>query len=268
MQHLFQSWEDFSSDLRAATRTLLLSDYDGTLTPIVRRPDEAMLSSEVREKLRALANKPSFSVGIISGRPLPEIKAMVGIEGIYYAGNHGLEIEGPDLKFTNPAAEVAQGQIKDLTKLLSTKLGKIEGVIIEDKRFTLSIHYRLVNKKEVDAIAQIFCQIISPLLRAKKIKVTSGKKVWEIRPPIDWHKGKAVETIMKTLKAQLECDQLSIVYLGDDTTDEDAFRVIHRPEGWSIFVGPKNKSSNADYFLASTSEVMTLLSRLVNSNSD
>ncbi len=263
MQHLFQSWESFSSDIRAASHILLLSDYDGTLTPIVGRPDKAILSPEVREKLRALAKKPIFSVGIISGRSLSEVKTLVNIEGIYYAGNHGLEIEGDGLKFINPAAKAAQAEIKDLARQFSAKLGYVEGVIVEDKGLCLSIHYRLVKESEENTLAVVFHQIASPLLREGKIRVTSGKKVWEVRPPVDWHKGKAVEIIIKEIKASFKCEQLVTIYLGDDTTDEDAFRIIHRPEGWSIFIGEENPSSNADYFLNSTSEVNTFLSRLL-----
>ena len=263
VQHLFQSWESLSSDIRVAPYTLLLSDYDGTLTPIVSRPEEALLSAEVREKLLALAKKPTLSVGIISGRPLSEIKAMVEIEGIYYAGNHGLEIEGPSLKFTNPAAKLAQTEIKELIKQFSTKLASIDGVIVEDKGLGLSVHYRLVKKSEVSAVTEIFDQITLPLLREGKIKITSGKKVLEVRPPIDWHKGKAVEAIGRELKKALKYEQLLTIYLGDDTTDEDAFRVIHRPQGWSIFIGQDNPTSNADYFLNSPSEVTTFLHRLL-----
>ncbi|MFC2047892.1 trehalose-phosphatase [Chloroflexota bacterium] len=263
MQHLFQSWESFSSDVTVASHLLLLSDYDGTLTPIVSRPEEAVLAPEVREKLHALNKKPAFSVGIISGRSLPEVKSLVGIEGIYYAGNHGLEIEGPGLKFVQPAAKAAQPKIRNLLRQLSAELANIEGVIIEDKGLSLSVHYRLVRKNEEEIVAHIFHQITSPWLRDSKIKVSSGKKVLEVRPPIDWHKGKAVETIMKETKTILGGEGNLVIYLGDDTTDEDAFRIIHRPLGWSIFVGEDNPSSNADYFLNSTSEVMTFLSRLL-----
>ena len=263
MQYLFQSWESFSSDVKVASHVLLLSDYDGTLTPIVSRPEEAILSPAVREKLTALAQKPAFSVGIISGRPLSEVKALVGIDGIYYAGNHGLEIEGPGLNFINLEAKEAQATIKDLARHSSTKLSGIEGVIVEDKGLSLSIHYRLVKKSEEKVVAEIFRQITSPWLRDGRIKITSGKKVWEIRPPVDWHKGKAIETIMKEMKTVLGNGQWLTIYLGDDTTDEDAFKIIHRPQGWSIFVGEENPSSNADYFLNSTSEVTTFLSRLL-----
>jgi len=263
MQHLFQSWESFSSDIRAASRILLLSDYDGTLTPIVSRPEEAILSPEVREKLRALAEKPAFSVGIISGRMLSEVKALVRIEGLYYAGNHGLEIEGPGLTFINPEAKAAQAEMKDLAQQFSARLASIEGVIVEDKGLSLSIHYRLVKESEVEVVAKIFGQITSPGLRKGKIRVTSAKKVWEVRPPIDWQEGKAVETIMKETKTVLGGEEGSVIYLGDDTTDEDVFKIIHRPQGWSIFVGGENPSSKADYFLNSTSEVEDFLSRLL-----
>ena len=106
MQHLFQAWGSFASDIRVAYHTILLSDYDGTLTPIVGDPKDAILSPEVREKLRALSQKPTTSVGIISGRSISELKSMVAIEGIYYAGNHGLEIEGPGLNFISQPAEL------------------------------------------------------------------------------------------------------------------------------------------------------------------
>lgn len=263
MQHLCQSWESFSSAIRAASHILLLSDYDGTLTPIVNRPDEAVLPPEVREKLRALAKKPDFSVGVISGRPLSQVKVLVGIEGIYYVGNHGLEIEGPGLSFIHPAALASQTEIKDIARQFLAKLGSTEGVIVEDKGLSLSIHYRQVKKGDENSVAKIFHQITAPLLQEGKVKVNPGKKTWEVRLPIDWHKGTAVKTIADEIKRLQKCEQLLTIYLGDDATDEDAFRIIHRPEGWSIFVGPENHSSNADYFLTSTSEVEEFLSKLL-----
>lgn len=263
MQHLFQSWPAFSAAVRAAPHLLLLFDYDGTLTPIVSRPEEALLSPEVREKIYALAQKPTSSVGIISGRSMSELKSMVAVEGIYYAGNHGLEIEGPGLKFVSKPAETARATIKDIARQLSAALESIDGVIVEDKGLSLSVHYRLVKKGDENIVAATFKQITAPLANEGKIKVTSGKKVLEVRPPIDWHKGKAVEAITREIKALLKLESVLTLYLGDDTTDEDAFRVVHRPVGWSIFVGEENPSSNADYFLNSTIEVEEFLSRLL-----
>jgi trehalose 6-phosphate phosphatase len=263
VQHLFESWATLSADSQAASHLLLLSDYDGTLTPIVSRPEEAVLSSEVREKLRTLAQKPNSSVGIISGRPLSELESMVAIEGIYYAGNHGLEIEGPGLRFVSQPAEIARTMMKDLARRLAATLDSIDGVIVEDKGLSLSVHYRLVKKGEENLVAEAFKQLTSPLLNKGKIRITSGKKVLEVRPPIDWHKGKAVEAITREIKTLLKLEQVLTIYLGDDTTDEDAFSVIHRPGGWSIFVGGENPASVAEYFLNSTIEVEEFLSRLI-----
>jgi trehalose-phosphatase len=263
MQHLFQSWDTFSAHIKAASHVLLLSDYDGTLTPIVGRPDEATLSPEVRNELQTLTKKPDFSIGIISGRSLSQVKTLVGIDGIYYAGNHGLEIEGPGLKFTNPIAKATQVELRNLFIQLSERLRSIDGIIIEDKGLSLSIHYRLVKKSEENTVYEILHQTTSKLLCEGKIKVTSGKKVWEVRPPIEWHKGKAVEVITQEIRELLKHEQISTLYLGDDTTDEDAFKVIHLPEGWGIFIGEGTQASHADYFLESTPEVSTLLSRLI-----
>ncbi|MFC1934696.1 trehalose-phosphatase [Chloroflexota bacterium] len=263
MQHLFQSWELFATDVKRAEHVLLLSDYDGTLTPIMSRPDEAILSPGLRGKLGVLAEQPTFTVGIISGRSLSEIRSMVGISGIYYAGNHGLEIEGPGVKFVSPAASSAQGTIKVLVGQLSAALADISGVIIEDKGLSLSVHYRLMAADDESQVAGVFRRLTSSLISARKIRVTSGKKVWEVRPPIDWHKGKAADAIREETKTLLKLERLLTIYLGDDTTDEDAFKVVRHPYGRSIFVGGDHSTSSAGYFLDSTSEVEDFLSRLL-----
>ncbi len=237
MQHLFGDWGSFLADVRAAEHTLLLFDYDGTLTPIVSRPEEAVLSPGVRDKLRAIAARPAFTIGIISGRSLVEVKSMVGVSEIYYAGNHGLEVEGPQIKFIHPVAGVTRPVLRDLLRQLSAELSGIKGVIVEDKGLSLSVHYRLVSLIDEANVARIFQQVTAPRLRDGQIRVTPGKKVWEVRPPIDWDKGKAVETMVKEMRAYPGQGRLLPVYLGDDTTDEDAFRIVHRPQGWSIYVG-------------------------------
>ena len=263
MKYLFQAWKECAPEIKSAAHVLLLSDYDGTLTPIVSRPEEALLSTQVEEKLRSLTQNPAYSVGIISGRSIEDLKQMVDIEGIYYAGNHGLEIEGPDLKYTSETARAAQSLMKRLATEMAAALKNAGGVIIEDKGLSLSVHYRLVSPEEEYTVADIFRKLTRPLLEDGKIKVTSGKKVFEVRPPIDWHKGKAVETIIREIKTALDLEKILTLYLGDDTTDEDAFRVLHLPESWSIFVGGDNPLSAAEYYLDSTSEVEELLSRLI-----
>jgi trehalose 6-phosphate phosphatase len=263
MEYLFRAWKDFSSAIETSPHILLLSDYDGTLTPIVSRPEEALLSPRVEEKLHTLSRKPAYTVGIISGRSMKDLKSMVSIDGVYYAGNHGLEIEGPHLRYINESAQADQSLMKKLAGEMSLALEHISGVIIEDKGLGLSVHYRLVSPEDEYTVVDTFRRITRHLMDRGEIRVTSGKKVYEVRPPIDWHKGKAVEAIVREIKAALDLDNLLTIYLGDDVTDEDAFKVLQRPNGWSIFIGSDNPLSTADYYLDSTSEVEELLSRLI-----
>jgi len=262
MEHLFKAWPEFIKDVKAA-HVLLLADYDGTLTPIASRPVEAILSVSVREKLATLAQRASFSVGVISGRAIEELKAMVGIKGIYYAGNHGLEIEGPGLRYVNPAAAAGRDIIKGLAGRLAAELDKIQGVIIQDKDLSISVHYRLVTKGEVGRVGEVVKRVTAAMRKRGKIVLSPGKKVWEIKPPVDWDKGKAVETIANSIKTKLKLERLLTLFLGDDVTDEDAFKVIQRPEGWGVYVGPENAPSAAGYCLDSPAEVEDLLDRLI-----
>jgi trehalose 6-phosphate phosphatase len=262
VKHLFRSWRAFTADYQAASHILLLADYDGTLANIVGRPADAILSPRVRGLLSSLAQKPTFSVGVISGRSIEELRSMVGIEGVYYSGNHGMEIEGPGLRYIHPQAEAARATMKDLAAQLAQALENIDGVIIQEKGLSLSVHYRLVKPEEEDTVTGAVQRITAPHVDKEEIRVYPMKKVWEIRPPVDWDKGKAVEFIGRKIKSNFKLPRLLTIYLGDDTTDEDAFRVLHRPDGWSIFVGGEKASSLAAYFLNSPVEVEKFLARL------
>jgi trehalose 6-phosphate phosphatase len=262
MKYLFQAWEQFAAEVKSSPHVLFLADYDGTLTPIVSRPEEALLSPQTKEKLHALAQKPTYSVGVISGRSMEDLKQMITLEGIYYAGNHGLEIEGPGLRYISEPARATQSLMKELAGEMSAALENVSGVIVEDKGLSLSVHYRLVSPEEEYTVAEVFRRLTRPLVTEGKIKVTSGKKVYEVRPPIDWHKGKAIEVIVREMKSALKLEHFLTIYLGDDTTDEDAFKILQRPEGWSIFVGRENPLSAAEYYLKSVSEVEKFLELL------
>jgi trehalose 6-phosphate phosphatase len=262
MKHLFKVWPAFEADCRAASHILLLADYDGTISPIVGRPEDAVLPLSVRSILSSLAQKSLFSVGVISGRRLAEVKSLVAIDGIYYAGNHGVEIEGPGLSYVNPAAASVSEIIKDLAGRLKAELASVPGVIIQEKKYSLSVHYRLAQKDKEKMITETVHRLADPLVGLRKIVLYPMKKLWEARPPIDWNKGKAVEFIARKIKAELKTERLLTIYLGDDTTDEDAFRVVHRPAGWSIYVGEENRKSAAEYFLDSPEEVEEFLTRL------
>src|SRR4030042_4698396 len=136
MQHLFGVWDSIVTRIESSKHVLLLFDYDGTLTPIVERPELADLHRESRQLLKALVHKPRFTVGIVSGRALNDRRTKVDVNGIIYAGNHGLEIKGPGIEFIHPLTEEMGSVIRVLSKMLSKSLSTIRGAVVEDKGAT------------------------------------------------------------------------------------------------------------------------------------
>jgi len=264
LEHLLSVWPKVAQQLRDARHILLLTDYDGTLTPIVERPELANLSEEARRLLRTLARHHRFTLGVISGRALADLKDKVGISGIIYAGNHGLEIEGPGISFVNPMAEELRPILRIMHYVLSRALGTIKGVLVENKGLSLSIHYRLAEKRRAREIEGIVKQVVGGAEATGQAKITSGKKVYEVRPAVTWDKGKAIKLLMKKYGKGGRKSGLLPMYLGDDLTDEDGFRVIEAYGiGISVFVGEQNQQSTARYFLKSPAEVATFMGTLL-----
>jgi len=262
MKYLFDVWNEVAHRLKSANHILLLSDYDGTLTSIVDKPELAALPQEIRKMLRRLAKNRRYTVGVISGRALADLKSKVDLEGIIYAGNHGLEIEGFGSSFLEPIAEEMRPFLKMLNQALSATLRGIKGALVEDKGLTVSVHYRLVDDTEEARVKDTVRKVTDPLHVTGRIKVTRGKKVYEIRPPVDWDKGKAIAWLMAKSREVKGRGGVLPIYLGDDLTDEDGFKAIERNSGISIFVGEGSLQSGAHYFLKSPEEVMEFLKML------
>ncbi len=256
MEHLLRNWRKLGRSLTSGT-LLLLMDYDGTLTPIVERPEEAALAADMKRHLLRLSKR--YPIAIISGRALKDIRKLVGLRKIYYAGNHGLEIYGPGLKLVKLEAKEVASTIGEICDNLNVKLGHIEGVIVEDKGLTASIHHRLVAPRKLGELKRIFTEATRPHLRAGRAKIVRGKKVLEIRPNINWNKGKAALWIIEALEPKGEALP---IYLGDDKTDEDAFRAL-RGKGMTILVSKTPRKSNAEYFLRDVNEVKVFLRKLI-----
>ena len=262
MEHLFTVWDDLSAACRAADRVLLLADYDGTLTPIVSRPEEALLSEEMRYRLILLASVPTITVGVISGRELMDVESLVAIGGLYYAGNHGLEMDGPGYRCVNPEAELTRPLFHELAGRLRGALAGIEGIVLQDKELSLSVHYRLVGAEREAEVERIVRELVGPLVEQGKVRLHPGKKVWEIRPPVDWHKGRVVAVIREEVAREFSVANLLTIFIGDDVTDEDAFKAVVPPDGWSVYVGAPPPASAAPYYLENVAEVGELLDRL------
>jgi len=256
VQHVFNVWENIERRLCSAKRILLLLDFDGTLTPIVKRPREAELSRKMEGILKFLAKKRGFEVAIISGRSLSDLKQKIKIRNITYVGNHGLEIERKRKKFIYPKASKSIPTMRELKRILKARLQSIKGTIVEDKRVGLAVHYRMVKNSDVPELKRTVGQIFRPFMEKRKIKIGHGKKMLEARPPIMWDKGKAASMLLDSFKQE---KPLSF-YLGDDKTDEDAFSALDG-KGITVFVG-KSRKSKANFFLKNVGEVGIFLKRL------
>ncbi|MBM4432503.1 MAG: trehalose-phosphatase [Chloroflexi bacterium] len=267
MEHLLSVWPKIAERLKATKYILLLTDYDGTLTPIVERPELADMQERTKQVLQSLAQQHRFRIGILSGRALAEIKEKVGISGIVYAGNHGLEIEGPGVNFANPQAEEAKPILRVLYQVLSKNLETIKGVLVEDKGLTLSVHYRMVDESKAEEVKKIIDRYVGVAQAAGQVRITTGKKVYEVRPAVAWDKGKTIKFLMKKYgKGSIKGDMLAM-YFGDDVSDEDGFKVIEECEnGISVFVGGPNSESAARYFLKSPAEMTEFLALLLKQN--
>jgi trehalose 6-phosphate phosphatase len=243
------------SNQLADKRPVLFLDYDGTLTPIVERPENACLSADMSQTLLDAAR--AMPVAIVSGRDLEDVRKRVGIREIIYAGSHGFDIEGPDLRLELPAGVDALDDLDQAAEDLTKHLAPITGARLERKRFAIAVHYRQVAEENVERVesAVDFVQARFPRLRK-----TSGKKVFELRPDIEWDKGRAIRWLLSQLG--LDSPDILPIYIGDDLTDEDAFRSL-RGRGIGILVSEHPQPSAAAYQLNDTDQVAKLLRHLI-----
>ncbi len=262
MEHLFSEWPAVAEQIRHAGQVLVLTDFDGTLSPIAGRPEEAVLPADTRDALQALAGNPRAEVAVVSGRAMDDIKKKVGIPGIVYAGNHGIEIEGPCLRFVYPPAEALRPVIRRLYSTLRQALSPFEGVLVEDKGITLSVHYRLAAEGQVEEVMRICEEIVAVPRSRGKVRTTGGKKVYEIRPGVVWDKEDAIVLLLSCWSPSSEASAGMPFFLGDDVTDEGGFRVVNARGGVSVFVGESGRDTAARLFLNSPGEVLEFLRRL------
>jgi len=246
-QHALERIERFADRLGERQLALFL-DYDGTLTPIVRRPEEATLSEEMRTLLRDLAAR--VTVGIISGRDLADVRGMVGLEELYYAGSHGFDVAGPGgLRMQQRAAQEYIPTLDTAERDLREGLEQIEGAWVERKHFAIAVHYRETAEADVERVGRAVDAVHAshPRLRRK-----GGKKIIELQPDVPWDKGRAVLWLLDQL--DLAHPEVLPVYVGDDVTDEDAFAAL-RGRGLSIRVGPLEDPTGADFHLRDVGEL-------------
>jgi alpha,alpha-trehalase len=237
-------------------RAAVFLDYDGTLAPIVSQPEGASLSDSMRQTLRDLAARAPV-VAILSGRDLNDVRRRVNIDAIVYGGSHGFDIAGPHGLRRQMATEFLPNL--DITeKELHKALDGISGVRVERKRFSIAAHYRNVNENDVPRVGQVVGEVAT---RHPKLRRINGKKVYELLPAIDWDKGKAALWLLETLGLESRSGGIRPIYIGDDRTDEDAFRALEQ-RGIGILVSEQSQPTTAGYSLKNPVEVERFLRAL------
>ncbi len=265
MKHFAESWR--SLQRRQTNRALFLGfDYDGTLTPLVDHPDQAVLDEQVKGLLNLLAQDPRYKLAVVSGRSLPDISQRVGLKNITYVGNHGLEIEGPGIHFQSSLPVYFKEYFQQLAKELRELLAGFPGAWLEDKGLTMSLHYRQIAAGDMIDLKRSFHKICKPYVARNAVTVTQGKKIFEVRPPIAWNKGDAVMWLLTKVQAAYGIERVLPIYFGDDMTDSDVFKVLNG-KGITVSVG-EYFSPSAEYYLKSPFEVKEFLFNLVHPGSE
>ena len=225
-------------------------DYDGTLCPIVERPEAALMSEGMRRLLDQLTRR--CPVVVLSGRALPDLRTRVLVEHAWYAGCHGLEIAGPNRVYVHPDASRCEPLIAALADELEASLADVAGVIIERKRYAVAVHVRMVPEPGRERVQETV-KVARPGLACRR-----GSQVYEFVPDAEWDKGRAIEWMIHALGD----GDVFPVFIGDDRTDEDAFVAI-RDRGLAIVVSTEPRVTAATMRLSGPDEVYALLETLI-----
>jgi trehalose-phosphatase len=241
---------------------MLLLDVDGTLAPIAPRPEYAVVPPETQRLLRDFSELPRTFVAVISGRSAEDARRLVCGENLWVIGNHGIEVAAPHepphvRSEVAPYAQLLAEACARFTEIAARE----SGVLVEDKRWTLSVHHRLAHPRIVPDLLGSAQRIAE----ATGLRLTRGKEVIEIRPPIDVDKGTAAVDLARSLGA-LEAGA-SLLSAGDDRTDEDAFRALRaaQPNAVTVRVGTDAAAPDtiAEFCVEDTDAMRELLSAVL-----
>jgi trehalose-phosphatase len=239
---------------------LIMLDVDGTLAPIALLPSLARVPDETRRILARLAQHPALAVALVSGRAADDARRLVAVEGVWTIGNHGAEVMSPNGDVTvEPSIKRFGAAIEATARALAPLVDAVEDVIVENKSWSLAVHYRAADEQLVPRLREYVTRVAAE----HGLRVADGKKVLEVRPPISINKGSAVVQLARRLGAL--GPQASLLFAGDDATDEDAFRLLRSdyPHAVTIHVGDSPDSA-AEFRVDGPNEIRELLASIAN----
>lgn len=251
--------DDVRQQLRDRQLAVFL-DYDGTLTPIVDRPQDAVITDAMREVVAELATR--CTVCVVSGRDRPVVQQLMGLDNLVVAGSHGFDIWSPDGAIQRDEGAQFGDLLRAVRAELEAGVGDISGALVEPKAASVALHYRLVPVPEQPRVRQLLDSVLHR--HRGKLKVTPGKMVYEVQPAYDWDKGKAVLYLIDALHLG---ENVVPMYVGDDVTDEHAFSALSG-RGISVIVShvddpdEARRTTAANYRLRDVADVARFLDSL------
>jgi alpha,alpha-trehalase len=256
VEHVLAAWQARPPE----ARPLLLMDFDGTLADFDVDPSAVTLPDSRQMVMQSLARRADITSGIVSGRRIGDLRARVpGTSSLFFAGLHGLEIEGPELRFVHQSVALAAPAISIMAREIRRAVKSLRGVFVEDKTFSVVLHTRGASKADQLHATTRFNALAEPFLNDGTLRVLPGDHVLELLPNIDWDKGDAVRTIARHVEAQTG-ERVWPVYIGDDRTDEDAFAAIGTP---GLAVAVTRRAAGASYVVDNPAAVECLLKRIL-----
>lgn len=253
--HWSEGLDAWVDSLSAHAAWLIASDFDGTLSPLVARAEEAALLPEAVPVIERLARDPRVMLAFISGRGLKDLAPRLGslASDSLLAGNHGLEIAGKGFDWVHPEAVAIRPMLEQLTRQLCQLLPDLPDARIEDKGLSLTVHYRQLDEALIPELTERMRQLDLP----DGIGRHEGKKVFEFRPEISWNKGAAIREVLQ----RFHIADAATVFLGDDTTDEDVFARLDA-SAFTVHVGPAINQSRARHYARDPEDVVNCLAAL------
>ena len=251
-----EHWEEVRARLDGRTPAVFL-DFDGTLSPIVEDPAAAALPEPTREALVRLRQR--CWVALMSGRDAEDVRDRVRLDDLVYAGSHGFDVIWPDGRREQRGTEYVD-RLRAAADELDAALADVPGAELEPKRFAVAIHYRRVAEADVARVEAAVAEVAG---RYDDLRRTGGKKVFELRPDLDWDKGRALVWLLEQL--DLDRDAVLPIYLGDDLTDEDAFAALEaRGDGLCLVVRGEAdaRDTRAHFAMADPYAAAAVLDRL------
>lgn len=245
-------------DRLGGNHLLLLCDFDGTLTEFQPDPKDVWLPPERQAILQGFAHHARCTVGIVSGRRMADVRDRCRLEApAYFAGLHGLEIEGGGDRFVHPQVDEARALVQGVASTLARRTADVPGAFLEDKGLSIAVHYRNVAPELHSEITSAFDLVTREVVEAGRLRVMRGAFVLELLPNIPWNKGDAVRWIARHVVRAGR--SILPVYFGDDVTDEDAFHELERS---GIGIAASERVTGGDYHVDGPAEVETVLREL------